>query len=229
MKLQLIGLIAFSALILATCKHEIPSPLQRGGPPVVSGTCDPDSVYFANSILPLLTSSCAMSGCHDPVTHEEDLILNSYSGIMKIVKPGSASSSKLYEVITTTSQGDVMPPPPHSPFTAANINAIQKWINQGAKNNQCVAPCDTSVYTYALGVAPIMNTYCKGCHNPAALNAGIDLSKYDGVKAIALNGKLTGSIKHSTGFIAMPQGGNKLQDCQIRQIEKWIEAGSLNN
>ena len=74
-----------------------------------------------------------------------------------------------------------------------------------------------------------MNTYCKGCHNPASLGGGIDLSTYDGVKTVALNGRLSGSINHLAGFVAMPQGGNKLQECQIKQIEKWIAGGALNN
>jgi hypothetical protein len=74
-----------------------------------------------------------------------------------------------------------------------------------------------------------MNTYCKGCHNPTSLGGGIDVSTYTAVKTIAANGKLMGSITHATGFIAMPQGSNKLSDCRIKQVQKWISAGSLNN
>jgi mono/diheme cytochrome c family protein len=75
----------------------------------------------------------------------------------------------------------------------------------------------------------LINTYCKGCHNPNSLGGSIDLSAYNGVKAVAINGRLMGSINHASGFVAMPQGGNKLQDCQIQQVEKWIQAGSPNN
>ncbi|MBK6635097.1 MAG: hypothetical protein IPG38_13005 [Chitinophagaceae bacterium] len=74
-----------------------------------------------------------------------------------------------------------------------------------------------------------MNTYCKGCHNPSSLGGGIDVSTYASVKSIALNGKLMGSIMHTTGFIAMPQGSAKLSDCKIDQVRKWIAAGSVNN
>ena len=120
-------------------------------------------------------------------------------------------------------------PPPHLPFSSANIAAIQKWINQGAKNSQCVAACDSSVFTFSASILPTMNTFCKGCHNPASLGGGIDLSTHNGIKLVALSGKLAGSINHKPGYIPMPQGGNKLLDCQLKQIEKWIAAGALNN
>lgn len=219
------------SLLFATCKHELPFADHQGNevPPVLSGTCSSDSVYFANSVFPLISSGCAMSGCHDPGKHEEGLVLNSYSGIREIVQPGNALSSKLYEVITNPDPGDVMPPPPHARFSATDIASIQKWIDQGARNNQCDAECDTAIFTFSGAVMPLINTYCKGCHNPASLGGGIDLSTYNTIILVADNGKLMGSIKHASGFVAMPQGGNKLQDCQITQIEKWIASGANNN
>lgn len=219
------------SILFATCKHEVPFVDKPGNdvPPVLSETCSTDSVYFVNSVLPLVSSGCAMSSCHDAASHEEGLVLNSYPGIMRIVRPGSASSSKLYKVITNPDPGDVMPPPPHARFSASDIALIQKWINQGARNNQCNAECDTAVFTFSGAVMPLINTYCKGCHNPASLGGGIDLSTFNAIKLVAANGKLLGSIKHTPGFVAMPQGGNKLRDCQIRQIEKWISSGTNNN
>jgi cytochrome c553 len=85
------------------------------------------------------------------------------------------------------------------------------------------------VFTYSGAVLPLMNTYCKGCHNPSSLGGGIDVSTYASVKAIATNGKLMGSIRHTAGYVAMPQGSSKLSDCKIQQIQKWIFAGTLNN
>lgn len=229
--------VAVTVFLFVNCKHEIVSKGVNGNgsngngnnPPVTTVTCSADTVYFGNFILPLITSGCAMSGCHDATTHREGLVLNSYAGIMKIVSAGDASGSKLYKAINTANPGDIMPPPPHQPFSASDKAAIQKWINQGAKNNQCNSGCDTTVFTYSAVVMPLMNTYCKGCHNPASLGGGVDLSTYAGVKAAAGSGRLTGSIKQATGYKPMPQGGNKLADCQIRQIEKWIHAGTPDN
>jgi len=235
MKVRLIVLVLLLSLLLATCKHEIFKPGDNitgdnngGTSPDSIVSCDPDSVYFVNIVLPIMSSNCAMSGCHNTTSHQEGLVLINYTGILKIVQPGNALKSKLYQVITAAGE-DIMPPRPHSPLSSANVASIKIWINQGAKNNQCLGDCDTSVFTYSGAVAPIMNSYCKGCHNPNALNGGIDLSTYSGVQAVALNGKLRGTITHSAGYSPMPQGGNQLPSCEIIQIEKWIQAGANNN
>lgn len=148
---------------------------------------------------------------------------------MKIVQPGNPNGSKLVEVITKTDPGDVMPPPPHPPYSATNIDMIKKWISQGAKNNSCASACDTTIFSYSGAVVPIINLHCKGCHNPASLGGGIDLSAYAGVTAAAGNGRLLGSIKFLPGYKPMPQGAAKLSECKITQIEKWIQAGMPQN
>jgi hypothetical protein len=96
----------------------------------------------------------------------------------------------------------------------------------GENNNDT---CGTIVFTYSGAIASLMTTYCTRCHNTTSPRAGIDLSTYDGVKTVALNGKLLGCIKKETGYKPMPPGNTKIPDCQIRQIEKWIQAGSANN
>jgi cytochrome c553 len=167
-----------------------------------------------------------MSGCHDAITRKEGVILTTYSSILATggVVPGNPTMSKLYKVIANNS----MPQRPAAAFTQAQKDIIYKWILQGAKNNAC-NDCDTTSFTYSGAIAPLMNTFCRGCHNPSSAGGGIDLSTYAGIKAVAVNGKLTGSITHTTGFIAMPQGSTKLSDCRITQIQKWIAAGSANN
>jgi len=170
-----------------------------------------------------------MSGCHDAATHKEGINLTTYGNIIATggVRPGNPGSSRLYTVLNRTGN-ERMPPPPAAAFTQAQKDIIYKWIMQGAKNNAC-NDCDTAVFTYSGAVAPLVNTYCKGCHNPSSLGGGIDLSVYAGVKSVALNGKLMGSIKQQTGFIAMPQGSTKLSDCKIEQVQKWVMAGAPNN
>lgn len=221
------------AMLLNSCVHELPFPAGTTGtggvtptppPPPPVATCSPDTVYFQNTILPLINSSCAMSGCHDAITHKEGLNLTTYNGIMAAgVKAGNPGGSKLYSVIANNS----MPPKGSTPLTVTQKDLISKWISQGAKNNVCNG-CDTATFTFSGAVSPMMNTYCKGCHNPASLGGGIDLSTYAGIKAAA-NGRLMGSITHASGFSAMPKGGSMLSSCQITQVQKWITAGTLNN
>jgi hypothetical protein len=116
-------------------------------------------------------------------------------------------------------------------YTAVQLAQVQTWINQGAKNNVC-SSCDTTTYTYAKAVAPLLTTSCVGCHgatSAASSGGGIDLSTYAQVKVYATNGRLYGSIAHTAGYSAMPKNLAQMPACQIVQIKKWIDAGSLNN
>ncbi|MEN9686644.1 MAG: hypothetical protein RLZZ28_2430 [Bacteroidota bacterium] len=230
--------VLFSGWIFfQACKHEIPVAGKFADTtgvsivpfvPGISGkTCSADTVYFANYIQPLMNANCAMSGCHDAVTHAEGINLSTYTGIMRIVSPGKAGSSKLYAVIKSTGSNR-MPPPPKPAFTADQLAKVQTWINQGALNNVCDA-CDTANFKFSAAILPMLQNKCIGCHNTASLGGGIDLSTYNAVKAVALNGKLYGSVNWSPGFSAMPKGGIKSPDCEIRQVKKWIDSGTPNN
>lgn len=231
--LALGGLALIVILLINSCRHD-PFIMDTGNPGGVSGipgtigrSCSKDSVYFANDILPMITSGCTMSGCHDAASHKEGVILTTYANIMKHVIPGNAGSSKLYkEIIKTGSER--MPPPPMPAWTNEQKNKLLQWINQGAKNNVCDR-CDTVDYKYSTAIKTIIQNKCQGCHNPSSLGGGIDLSTYTTVKTVAVNGKLYGSVIWISGYSQMPKGGLKLPDCEIKQIKKWIDAGSPNN
>jgi hypothetical protein len=232
-----VGLLTAS-FFMVTCKHELPGSISVGGDssgggggtlfPTQTSNCSTDTIYFVNEIQPIINSSCSMSGCHDAVTRAEGVELTSYAKIIRYVTPFNISNSKLYTVSIKTNN-ERMPPAPMLALTTLQLSKISKWISQGALNNQCSGGCDSNNFTYSGAVLLMNDTYCKGCHNPASLGGGIDLSSYASLKVQAANGKYLGSIKHSTGFLPMPKGGNKLSDCQISQVEKWIKAGMLNN
>jgi hypothetical protein len=123
-----------------------------------------------------------------------------------------------------------MPPLPSAPLTRVQKDSIGKWINCGVKNTvNCNCACYSTKFTYSAVVEPLLKSYCVGCHNSSSLGGGIDLSNYNSVKTVAGGGKLYGSISHATGFSPMPRGGSKLSDCQLKQVDKWIKAGSPNN
>ncbi len=226
-------IIVSATVILYACKHEIPFPAgvvpvaEVANPGSSGKTCSADTVYFANEIQPLLNSSCAMAGCHDAATHKEGINLSTYLGTLKIVSPGKPSNSSLYSVINKSGSSR-MPPPPAPAMTSAQIAKIQKWISQGAVNNVC-DQCDTSNFKFSTAIKPLMDNKCVGCHNSASLGGNIDLSSYAGIKSAAVSGKLYGSVTWSNGISAMPKGGVKMPDCEIKQIKKWIDAGMPNN
>jgi mono/diheme cytochrome c family protein len=98
--------------------------------------------------------------------------------------------------------------------------------NNGASGT---SNCDTIVFTYSGAVKGIMQNNCVACHAGSLKNGGVDLSTYNGVKSAAVAGTLIGTISHASGYLPMPQGGDKLSDCNITQIQKWIDSGTLNN
>lgn len=90
--------------------------------------------------------------------------------------------------------------------------------------------CDTTgTISYAQKVVPILQQQCYGCHAGGTPSGNISMGTYVADKAIAINGKLYGSISHSPGFSPMPQGGAKMNDCQIAIIKKWINTGTPSN
>ena len=232
-------LLAFSmfalVLISYSCKHD-PAPISIIDPIDTTGNtggtqCSKDTVYFVQQVLPIFQSSCAMSGCHDAATHKEGVILDSYANIVTTggIKVNSPTDSKIYKAMVEDGE-DRMPPSPAVPMTSAQLSLISKWIAQGALNNSCIeSGCDTSNVKYSTHIKPLIQNSCQGCHSGSAPGGGIDLATYTGVKTVADNGKLIGSISHLTGYSPMPKNGNKLTDCQITMVNIWINQGAPEN
>jgi hypothetical protein len=219
---KIITIIMFSSLLIfGMCKHET-TTIINGGNGVTDTTKiidNPknDSVCFNTQILPLITASCAQVGCHDANSRVEGLILNSYSGIMNM------GTKDLLKYIKLTS-GKMMPPPPQPRMEQANIDIIQRWVNEGAKNRICnPTSCDTLNVKYTSHIAPIMNTYCKGCHNSSNVGGGVNLDNYADVKTSTLTGKMICTIT-ANGCAIMPKGGPTLSNCNIRKIKIWAAA-----
>jgi hypothetical protein len=213
-------------IVLNACRHESLTEVPPGITPPPPGAPD---ICFETNVLPIFVSNCAKSGCHDASTRAEGIRLDNYSDIMRGIVPFSSSESKFWKVIITNDPGDRMPPPPAAPLTKAQKDSVYKWIVQGAKNTtNCASGCDLSQFTYNNVIKPILQTNCNGCHSATAPSAGLNLTDYNVVKTIALNGRLMGSVKQIAPYKPMPPGG-KLSDCQIGQLEKWVQAGAPNN
>ncbi len=244
-----IFLVVFAAFLMPSCTHEsmvvvepnpidtTDSPIDTTGNPIDTSTgtpCDTNLVYFSSDILPLLKSNCAKSGCHDAITHEEDIILDNFQNIMgsHVIKAYDINDSKLFHAITENDPDDRMPPAPNQKLSGDQISLIAKWILQGAKDLTCdvaTGQCVATNVSYSGFVAPLLTTYCVGCHSGGAPSGGIVLNNHAGVQAVALSGKLYGAISWATGFQQMPKGSNKLSQCNIDKIKGWIDDGAPNN
>lgn len=220
----------FTKWIAAGSKNDtstvVTPPVTPPTTPAPTSNCSPDTVYFQNTISPLIASTCSMAGCHDAITKASGVDLTTYAKIARYTTPGNAAGSTLYTIIKSGS----MPRGTVAKYTTAQLTQIQTWINQGSKNNFCTS-CDTAS-TYSKAIAPMITTYCIGCHSTAAAAANggsIDLATYTSVKVYATNGRLYGSVNHDLGYSAMPKNQAQLSACQIAQFKKWIDAGSPNN
>ncbi|MCO4819674.1 MAG: hypothetical protein KC517_08615 [Bacteroidetes bacterium] len=229
------GLMAILVLVMAgieSCKHEPEEDIIPNNTITAvtsADTCSLDTVYFVNDILPIISSNCAMSGCHDAATQEDGVDLSSYDKIISTgdVKPGDASGSELYEVIVESDPDKIMPPPPAS-LTPEQKNAIKIWINQGAKNNKCANKCDTSNVTFSVNVWPIIDATCRGCHAGANASGGVRITNYNQVKAIVDNGNLENVLGRQGPKKPMPPAG-PLEKCANDQIRIWIAEGAKDN
>lgn len=218
-----VSLFAATAIFLQSCKHQ-PDPYAH-----IDGSGR--TICFETEVLPLFQSNCAMSGCHGNGSHEEGVTLDSYSGIVQgdNIVPGKLHSSEAFESMIGNSE-EMMPPPPRTAMSEAQLTIIATWIMQGAENTTgCGDNCDTALYTFSGAIQPMIQQYCLGCHNSTSTGGGINLSTYSGVYTQAMNGKLYGSVAHSSGFVAMPQNAAQLSECRLTQISKWINEGAPNN
>lgn len=198
---------------------------------VAGKPCDPDTIYFERDILPILSSNCAYSGCHDAVTAEDGVILVDYNSVMTSkadVRPGNPNGSDLYEKIVESDPDDRMPPPPNPPLTNEQIQAIRKWILQGAQNLKC-DQCDTANVSFKDDIHPIFKTSCENCHGGSNPSGSRSMENYSEIRDAVENSEVLPRIKHVPGYAPMPPSGIKLDQCRINKIEAWARAGYPNN
>ena len=188
-------------------------------------------VCFERDVLPIFQSNCTQSGCHNSQDHEAGYDLTSYDNIVSQgIEPGNYKGSKIYEVLVAPFGEEAMPQAPYSRLTDEQISTIALWIDEGAKSTTCNdSTCNTTNVTFNASVKPILQNYCNGCHGGGSPLGGVDYNSYNGVKITVTNGKLLGSIQHTSGFSPMPQNANKLSACNISIIKAWIDAGAPNN
>jgi hypothetical protein len=246
MKTAKLSVLALALItIIYSCAHKS-SDIQPSTSTTGSGTGDstnnnngggtttpPDTgLCFERDILPIFISNCAKSGCHDAASAQDGYVFTSYQTIIaKKFRAGDPNETELYEKITEDDSRKIMPPPPNSPLTADQVGKINRWIRMGAPNTTGCSSgsCDSSKFTFSGTIQPLLNTNCKGCHNSTGASGGVNLDSYNGVKVVASDGRLLGVTKQLAGYPAMPRGGNKLSDCRIMLLEKWVTAGAQNN
>ncbi len=231
------GLCLVGLVLIISCTHEPFPALQVSkvidsgannidtSHPIPKSPCSKDTVYFANTIFPLVVSSCATTGCHDAITHHSGHDLTTYAGIHALTSPGKPMSSVLYLVLTQSKKRM----PPKNALTAPQRLAIYTWILQNALQNKCTdnSACDSINVKYSTTIAPLLSANCTGCHNASVISGSTQLDTYAGVVSAVNNGQLMGSLIGNLS--RMPKYGTALSGCDIGKIRKWISDGAPNN
>jgi len=103
------------------------------------------------------------------------------------------------------------------------------------------APCNLpTTVSYQVHVLPILTKNCYSCHsaqNYKSLTSNtFNMEDFTQVKYYAnpANGinnvsYMVGNIRHDPGFVAMPNNGGKISDCEIATIKAWVDAGAPSN
>ncbi|MEI6948552.1 c-type cytochrome domain-containing protein [Paraflavisolibacter sp. H34] len=89
--------------------------------------------------------------------------------------------------------------------------------------------CATANMKFSTDIRPILVANCFECHGNGEEEEGVNFDTYEGVRKVAKNGELVGTISHAPGYKKMPYKRAKLPDCEIARIKAWVDQGYLNN
>ena len=242
-----VAVVIVTLLVIPSCQHDLVyntpiNPIDTSHHPIDTthvpvdtmhcDTCPAGVISFTEDVLPILQSNCAQTGCHNAASHKEGLNTTSYASLMSGSNKPTSLTGSFYQAISSTGNNR-MPQAPSAPLSSAELLIIRTWIQQGHQNTTCthICSCDTTNVTFSGTVYPIMQTFCKGCHQASNAQGGVDLTGYTNVLAQVNNGKLMKTVKWEIGpgIVAMPYNASKLNDCTISKLQSWINAGAQNN
>jgi len=122
--LHLFKVLALVLVVFQSCKHE---------PATLSNL---PKVCFSD--VQTILSSC--SKCHGNGLREgRGFDPTSYQSIIKSVKSGDPWGSKLYTIISSPNNPNMMPPKGYAPVSLEDRTKIEVWILQGAREK-----CDST-------------------------------------------------------------------------------------
>ncbi len=112
----------FVVLLFVGCGSQS-APAPKTEEPPSTDTIQP-TVVLAHEVQSIVTSSCLP--CHAAGGSAAKYALTSPEGLARLVVPGKADSSKLYQVVRDGKM------PPTGKLDSTKLATIKKWIDEGA-------------------------------------------------------------------------------------------------
>ena len=133
-----------------------------------------EPLEYNRDVRPVLTRACL--ACHGPSegTRQADLRLDTDAFIDRVIVPGDAEASPLFQRLTSADQVVKMPPVASGrSLTDEQIDLVRRWIDGGAAWGAELAEADVPavperVVDFAREVRPILSQNCFTCHGPDA-------------------------------------------------------------
>ncbi|MBL7965152.1 MAG: hypothetical protein JNM31_15060 [Flavobacteriales bacterium] len=127
-------------VVLAGCTKEegplyVPEPTPPGEPV--------DSAFFSTEVLPIFTAHCWT--CHPDMANLDLSAVGAYASLVGVtsnnyapslrVTPGDPMASVLWHKISGLGTYGLTMPPSGATLSAAELQTIRDWIEQGARDN----------------------------------------------------------------------------------------------
>ena len=137
--------LLLSSVIVSGCKEDT----QVLTPPIDYNNIN--TIVYSQHVQPLLSATCATSGCHDAVTKAAELSLVSWNELIKgsrygeVLIPFQEKRSLLTMLFDGTALRKLHPALGNRALTGDELAFLKRWINQGAKDDNGVVPFAHSV------------------------------------------------------------------------------------
>jgi hypothetical protein len=231
----LTGIVFLSLILISypSCTHDI------------VGIEELDTVCFDTQVMPMLQTSCGMSGCHESGSAAEGFDISSYQTIMQAVSPGDPRGSQLYKVITNINGETIMPP--DQPLSKEQRTILEVWIAQGAMETHCSDGSGgggnggggSDSVCFVQNVLPLFLSNCAmaSCHD--GLSQGEEdnlyaLNTYATIRQHVVPFKPSSSavyqaVNGAEEEFMPPPPKSPLTTAQKELMRKWITDGALNS
>ena len=189
--------------------------------------------FFESKIRPLFLSKCGK--CHGPSAKgglqldNRDMALKG-GNTGKVIIPGNAKDSILYQAITDTH--DSLSMPPDESLEPHEIESVKQWINDGA-----VWPI-SKVEFFQRNIFYVLENRCGSCHNEKNKKGGLSIASRERILAGGESGPaivpgdpgkslLLKAISYEHDLKMPPDEKKKLNSGNIRAITQWIQDGAV--